>query len=576
MPRLPETAGETLMTGKRPILRLLVPFWPLLLFSAVSGVIAGWATVALLAAMNDALAQGRLDQTAVLNLVGLCVLSFAGSVAADISTNICGQGMVAKVRRFLAEKILTAPLDALEGYRTHRLMPVLTGDVDMISDIAFVLAPLAIATSIVLGCIIYLAGLSPALCFVVVLVLGVGSVLTHMARAKGIAGFVAARDGEDALHKAYRTMSEGAKELRLSRPRRVRLFNDEILATIRRIRLVNTRAINVFVVANALGAMLFLLIIVALLASAGWADIEQKALTGFVLVLLYMKGPIEQIMMALPPLARAQVAIRRIQELSGHFQQTGAGPAEDPPLVAGARDACSLHSSIDLENVTYGFLGEEGAKPFTLGPLTLTVRPDEVLFIVGDNGSGKTTLIKLLLGLYAPHSGAIRKDGVEVTNETRDAYRQCFSAVMSDFFLFADLQAVDDAETAASYLQRLKLDHKVGVADGRLTTTDLSTGQRKRLALVNAYLERRPVIVFDEWAADQDPHFRHVFYEELLPEMKAQGRTLIVISHDDRYFHVADRIVRLTEGRIAEDQPAPRKDERSDDDGVDTMVSAGP
>lgn len=105
-------------------------------------------------------------------------------------------------------------------------------------------------------------------------------------------------------------------------------------------------------------------------------------------------------------------------------------------------------------------------------------------------------------------------------------------------------------ESAEVYLKRLEIAHKVSIRDGSFTTTDLSTGQRKRLALINAWLEERPVLVFDEWAADQDPTFRRIFYTELLPELKRLGKTIIVISHDDRYFDVADRLVRMAAGKV--------------------------
>ena len=134
--------------------------------------------------------------------------------------------------------------------------------------------------------------------------------------------------------------------------------------------------------------------------------------------------------------------------------------------------------------------------------------------------------------------------------ESRDDYRQLFSTIFSDYYLFDDLAYGALPEEAAPYLARLGIAHKVSIDGDRFSTTDLSTGQRKRLALVQAWLERRPVIVTDEWAADQDPDFRRVFYEELLPEMKRQGRTLIVVSHDDRYFHVADRVIHMANGQI--------------------------
>ena len=185
------------------------------------------------------------------------------------------------------------------------------------------------------------------------------------------------------------------------------------------------------------------------------------------------------------------------------------------------------------------------------------MRRGEILFIVGENGSGKTTLIKLILGLYPPQTGTLFLDGAPVTDETRDAYRQHFSAVFFDYYLFDDLVLPAGADPAAAdaYLETLDLAHKVTIQDGAFSTVDLSAGQRKRLALVQAYLEGRPVLVLDEWAAEQDPTFRRLFYTRLLPDLKREGRTLIVISHDDRYFDAADRVIHLNNGAIVE---APR------------------
>jgi putative ATP-binding cassette transporter len=205
--------------------------------------------------------------------------------------------------------------------------------------------------------------------------------------------------------------------------------------------------------------------------------------------------------------------------------------------------------------VCYAFPAPPSATPFALGPIDLTIEAGKLVFIVGENGSGKTTLVKLLLGLYEPQAGVIVVDGEPVTAANRDDYRQLFTTVFSDYYLFDELlPGADRPEDAGPPLERLDLAHKVAVRDGRFSSTDLSTGQKKRLALVHAWLEKRPVLVTDEWAADQDPEFRRVFYTELLPELQRAGRTLIVISHDDRYFHVADRLVQIADGKIVADE----------------------
>jgi len=177
-------------------------------------------------------------------------------------------------------------------------------------------------------------------------------------------------------------------------------------------------------------------------------------------------------------------------------------------------------------------------------------------FVIGGNGSGKTSFAKLLLGLYAPEEGAIRLNGQDITDEVRDSYRQLFSSVHADFYLFETLFGLESAEldtAAREYLERLHLSDKLQVKDNVLSTTELSQGQRKRLALLTAYLEDRPIYVFDEWAADQDPLFKEVFYHQLLPDLKARGKTVIVISHDDRFYHVGDRVIKLENGQIVSD-----------------------
>jgi len=538
------------------VLRLLKPFFPWLLLSSVTGIAAGMATVALLATINDVLHRpGGLAGGLLLTFVTLCLVALVGRAVADMSTNLVGQRLVAQVRKSLAQRILSAPIDALERYRTHRLMPVLTSDVDMISDAAFMLASTLISVAIALGCLAYLASLSLPLFALLTVALVIGGGLQLFAQARGVAGFWKSREHEEHLHKAYRGISEGAKELRMHRGRRSRILSGQIEHTVDRIRDINWRAINTYVLATAFGSALYFLLIALILGWAALREVEPVVLSGFVLVMLFLKGPIDQIVGALPNTGRAKVAFERVADLSARF----ANP--EPHLHLGLPPSnTALRQGIELRGLRYTFDAASGATPFVLGPINLALHPGELVFIVGDNGSGKTTLIKLLLGLYAPQEGMVLLDGVEVTDRTRDDYRQLFTTVFSDFYLFEDLMG-SEGEVAAlpaearPYLERLEIADKVAVQDGRFSTLDLSTGQRKRLALVHAYLEGRPVLVFDEWAADQDPTFRHLFYTELLPELRDKGHLLVVISHDDRYFGHADRVLKMADGRLVDDTP---------------------
>jgi putative ATP-binding cassette transporter len=212
---------------------------------------------------------------------------------------------------------------------------------------------------------------------------------------------------------------------------------------------------------------------------------------------------------------------------------------------------------VDLVGVRHTYRDNDKVDEFQIGPLDLTIYPGELIFLIGGNGSGKTTLAKLLLGLYEPLDGEILLDGKAVTLKTRDDYRQYFSVIFSDFYLFDRLFGFSNPDLEArghEHLVQLQLDHKVRIDKDKLSTVDLSQGQKKRLALLTAYLEDRPIYVFDEWASDQDPMFKQVFYYQILPELKARGKTVIVISHDDRYYNLADRIIKLERGQIEYDK----------------------
>ena len=185
----------------------------------------------------------------------------------------------------------------------------------------------------------------------------------------------------------------------------------------------------------------------------------------------------------------------------------------------------------------------------------MTLATGELVFIIGGNGSGKSTFVKVLTGLYLPQQGTVRLNGEVIAPTTQDWYRQHFAAVFSDFYLFKKLLGLDPSlivSQADGWLKTLRIQHKVTIQDGEYSTVNLSQGQRKRLALVTAMLEDRPFYVFDEWAADQDPQYKEVFYGELLPELRARGKGVIVVTHDDRYFHVGDRVLKLDEGKIVE------------------------
>jgi putative pyoverdin transport system ATP-binding/permease protein len=534
------------------IWRLLRPFCRMTLLATAIGGVSGVATTLLLATINRGLqTQTGVTPSFALSFVGLCAITlFSGAIAGTGNSRL-GQKVIAALRKDIAGRILCAPIAAIERARLHRLVATLNQDVDVLSVFTFNFSGYATAFAITLGCIAYLIFLSPGLFLLTAGAIAGGIAINQHARGRWLHYYQGVGEAQDDLHKEYRAITEGAKELRINRQRRLQVFTARLGGAVDRIADLKSAAMRLYWLADTGGGALFFLAIGVMLVIGNRLGIGRNVVGGFVIVMLYVKGPLEQVAGALPTLVQAQVAFRRVAQLMTDFTN------REPHLLvhqvtAPAKDI----RDIALRQVCYGFPAVAGTAPFTLGPIDLTIRRGETLFIVGENGSGKTTLVKLLLGLYVPSAGGISLDGEPVTAVGRDDYRQLFSAVFSDYFLFDEFaDDVTQLDQVAAYLERLDIAHKVRVEKNAFTTTDLSTGQRRRLALVHAYLERRPVIMFDEWAADQDPTFRRIFYTELLPDLKSQGKTLIVVSHDDRYFHLADRIIRLDRGKMAEERP---------------------
>lgn len=526
--------------------RILRSFWPLALFATLAGGISGVASAALLATINQAVHGSGDGLTGILvAFVGLCVVSLLGDLLGNLGNNLVGQRIIAKLRRELSLKIVAAPLAEIERFQPHRLLTILGHDIDNIAGFTFNFAMIVIAFSITVGCFVYLVILSPIMFSIVIaatMLMFAGQVV---ASRLGVDSYFAVRDAQDQLQKNYRAIIEGAKEIRISRGRRARVL-EHLVRAIEQIAKKFVHATRVFFVARAFNSVFFFVTIFIVLATSARAPVGNTALSGFILVLLYVRSPIEQIVAAMPLLGQAQVSFRKVAELSAAIGQ------EQMLITAEPGAASYTASTIELCDVCYEFAKQDGVEPFTLGPVNLKIGAGETVFIVGKNGCGKTTLIKLLMGLYVPQKGQLLCDGREIESSELDAYRQLFSAIFFDYYLFDDLVAADadTLQEANQHLKELQIVHKVSIRDGAYSTTDLSTGQRKRLALIHVFLENRPVIVLDEWAADQDPSFRRVFYEELLPNMKRRGKTLIIVSHDESYFHIADRVIELDAGKI--------------------------
>ncbi|HEX6745674.1 MAG TPA: cyclic peptide export ABC transporter [Longimicrobium sp.] len=515
------------------------------------GVVGGAASTVLLTLINNMLAHpARNDARAWAAFGALCVLLPVSRFVSQVLLIRLTQATASELRLRLTRKIISAPLRRLETLGAPRMLASLTEDVQTLT-LALTNVPMVfLHGTVVVSCLAYMAWLSLRVFGLVLAAVVVGIVSYQLPLVWALRHFRQSRQTWDALFGHFRGLVDGTKELKLHHPRRQAFVARQLGPTVAKLRDHNVAGGTIYALANCWGQVLFFVLIGAVLFLAPrMGGVPQPVLTGYTLAILYMLTPLDVLMNQLASLGRGAIAVRAVEEL-------GLSLGEDGREGDAAPAAAPSFRSLEMVGVTHRFHRENEDEVFTLGPIDLALRPGELLFVVGGNGSGKTTFAKLLTALYAPESGEIRLDGRRVGPADADAYRQLFSAVFSDFFLFDVLLGLEGErldEDARAYLARLHLDRKVRVEEGALSTTELSQGQRKRLALLTAYLEDRPIYLFDEWAADQDPLFKEVFYAQILPGLKARGKAVVVITHDDRYYGVADRIVRLDYGKIVYD-----------------------
>jgi putative ATP-binding cassette transporter len=513
-----------------------------------AGLVAGLASSALIALVNHLLHGSAPAAWIVWSFVALCIVLPVTRFLSQIFLIRLTQQTTSDLRVHLTRRILSTPLGRLEALGPPRLLAILTNDVGTITRALANVPLLCLHAATIAGCLVYLGWLSwRGLIFVAAMIV-IGAATYQIPVRRGLAFLRRARDLWDRIFEHLEASIEGVKELKLHRDRR-REFVHELELTSRDYVRENVRGNAVYLAATSWGQMLLFAVIgLVLFLLPRFSDADTYVLTGYTLILLFILTPLQTVLNVFPTISHASVSVRKVDELALELADPAAAAVAERPPRQG-------FDTLELRGVTYGYPGDDGEPGFTLGPVDLRFGPGEVVFVTGGNGSGKTTLGKLLSGLYEPRDGEVWVDEQRLNPADREDLRELVSAVFHDTYLFGrlfGLKGADLDERAARYLAELQLAAKVQVEDGRLSTRDLSQGQRKRLALLTAYLEDRPVYLFDEWAADQDPVFKEVFYSEILAELRRRGKLVIVISHDDRYYAVADRVVKLENGRIHE------------------------
>jgi len=457
------------------------------------------------------------------------------------------QGLIYRFRLNIIQLVLKSDLSIFKFISKNEIQMRVTRDTQMVSQAIVTIVTIGQSTAIVFFALIYLATLSWIASILMLGFLLVTLSIFLQVEKKATAELKASYTEDSKTFEFVAEFLAGFQEIKMS-SKRAKGFIEDLVSSARKSRetreeslitLGKTFSFLQIILYIAVGMLIFVVPVL----SDSFSDVVLKVTT----TSLFMVGSFQSVFTSLPMIIQAEASAKQLLSLKSTLEQThNQTNSED------AKDQYVNAKRLALHGITYQYQSLEEKRHFDLGPITTTFEAGKVYFIRGQNGSGKTTLIRVLLGLYAPTKGFITVDDQLVNQPSSSAYRDLFAVVFSDFFLFKKLYGINQKslDEGQSLIEMFQLEEKVSILNNQFDTIHLSTGQRKRLGLLEALLEDKQFVVLDEWAADQDPEFRKYFYQVLIPYIKGLGKTLIAISHDDRYFDVADEIITIDEGKL--------------------------
>lgn len=459
--------------------------------------------------------------------------------------------IIQKIRIRLTDKIITRAelidLDKIGNSRVYNHMTHQTGEV---SNSANEMTAAVQSLIMVLFSILYLGTISVYALIITIVVVTVG-MLVYLGMEQKIIPFINKyNDSEIRLFTTLSHVLDGFKEIKLSHKR-----GEDIRADINEVSIeardnsIMTKVMysNAYIFAQT---FFYVLVGIMVFIVPRFFDIPSESVIQIAAVILFIIGPLSSVVAGIPAYTRSNIAITNILNLENELDNLKTEPPLfNPNLYREVRE----FKTLEFKDIEFHYYDRNKEKSFSVGPVNLTINRGETLFMVGGNGSGKSTLLKLMTGLYRPAKGEILVDGKQIRGTTIQEYRELYSAIFADFHLFEKLYGIRNwqPDVVADLIKEMQLSDKTAFEHGRFTNVNLSTGQRKRIAMIVSKLEDRDVYIFDEWAADQDPTFREFYYYELLPELKKAGKTIIVVSHDDsKYYATADRVLKMDMGKM--------------------------
>ena len=530
------------------------PFALLIFFVVLSGAIYPFLLYIInLAEKNIAIDDNTFDIrlfAIYLILLGLLLYSKTFSMNRLIAAS---QQIIRKIRVAIIGKIRQTELSFVEKIGFGLLYTRLTTDTETLSRSAPILIMSMENVFSLIALFFYVMSQSFSGFILIIALLGLSFLVYRSAFASAKQKIRLSRIKEATFFNHLNDVIYGFKEIRINYQKNEELFTDINLISqeSKELKVDAQDSLNTcFIILNAsyfiiIGTIIFIFPI--------YKVVDNSLIIILVSALLFLWGPVMIIFRSVLQLMLSSVSVDNLIDLESLLDDF----IKDRPDIS--TRPMSDFNEIKLKSVKYCYTNQQGKSSFEMGPLDFALRKGEIVFVVGGNGTGKSTFMKIMTGLYFPEkNGKITIDGKILTPGAYQSYRELFSTIFTDFRLFEKLYGLKDVDINKVFnlLKQMQLAHKTQYDRGKFTHIELSSGQKKRLAYVTCLLEDKPIYVFDEWAADQDPAFRKKFYENFLDDMRAMNKTVIAVSHDDRYFDKADRVVKMEDGRFVPYEPS--------------------
>lgn len=519
---------------------------PLFIIATLS-IVSGFANAIIIFVINEALNRDNDFQTGLLLLYSMGIIIYVyGQRLVRVKLLTLTNDVVYNKRIHLINQILNAPYEKIEQLENGKIHAGLNNDTETISNFANIIITAVTSLVTLLCCFVYLGIINLYGLLVSIAVIFIAAGLYFAVGRYANKLWENTRDIQNVFFKLIHSLVNGFKELKIHNQRKYE-FRDDMQASCKEYRDKRVKGDLSFANVFVIGELLFTLAIgvVAFIFPVFFKDIQTSSLRNYIFVFLYMTGPVHGVLNSIPEIIKLRISYARLNDIVRELDN-----------MEPVGDRQQRHSEqkeqfeLALNGVEFSYKGKDD-EMFSIGPISYSFKSGEITFITGGNGSGKSTFAKIITGLYTPDKGEILLNGNKTSSEQLS---QEYSAIFSDFYLFEKLYGINcssNAEKINLYLKLLRIDDKVEVNNGVFSTVKLSSGQRKRLALLVSYLEDKPAYLFDEWAADQDPEFKEFFYKSLLPGLKKSNRCVIVITHDDRYFSCADKVCKMELGKLA-------------------------